>query len=445
MSDITITNGLPADSPWTLANSDATKLDKANLINLAVGQLALLGASQGQTLQAQTGVLKELIGGVDKVNAQLDLLSGVNSSPSSWSGKSVDFGFPDASIGLSVSPQLLATPSLLNQMINATTEMRSQGVTPRSYDGYSFSLNSPKLVLNGSETMVSKEIAKAFSRISGLPAILGLYDVNYDLQGIQLGFNNGQLLNVRDATGSALYVLKDNIYYKTDGSGTDKVTLDLLKGFNVPLSKEELFNWELQAKQTVSQPYNPKGLSSGELSIKNTFYLDAENIILAPNTLPVSNPPVPNSLSNAVTMKIDNTKTYDMAKYQFFFDIPDAYAIYPPIPSKNIVSADLIPANVGKVFQTETQGWQYVYKNEQGRIVNATIKLHLPFFYNPKSELITNWKSQYAEKIIVITQRSSDQQLFVNNLAQKYQYAFDAATYVLKAFTAMLSSAANNV
>ena len=111
MSNITITDGLP--QAWTLANSDKLKLDEANLINLAVGQLALLGASQGTTLRAQTLELKNLIDGVNKVNSQLDLLGSVNSQPSSWSGNSVDWGFPDASIGLAVSPQLLSSPSLL--------------------------------------------------------------------------------------------------------------------------------------------------------------------------------------------------------------------------------------------------------------------------------------------------------------------------------------------
>ncbi len=445
MSDVTITNGLPADAPWTLANSDTSKLEEANLINLAVGRLALLGASQGQTLQIQTGVLKELIGGLDKVNEQLDLLSNVNSTPSSWSGSPVDWGFPDAGIGISVSPQLLATPSLLTQMISATTTMRSQGVIPRAYDGYSFTLNSPTLVPNGSAAQVSKTIATAINRTSGLPAKLLLHDVVYDEAGIQLGFNDGQLLEVRSGGVSALYVLNNNIYYKTDGSGTDKVTISSQMGFNVPLSKEELLNWELQAKQTASQPYNLNGLSAGELSIKNTLSLADENIILAKNTLPAPDPVVANPPSNAVTMKIDSGNAFNMAKYSFLVNIPYAYAIYPPIPIANLDSTQLISANVGKVFQTENQGLQYVYMNSRGFIQSATVSTTTPFFYKPTADQIVNWKGQYAEKVIIITQRSSDQQLFVNNLAQKYQYAFDAATYVLKAFTAMLNSAANNI
>lgn len=435
MSNITITNGLPADSPWTLANSDVAKLDEANLINLAVGQLALLGASQGQTLQVQTGVLKELIGGVDTVNKQLDFLSTTNA----WAGIPQDLGFPAASIGWTVpssSTLLLADLSLIDQMISAKKLMDSLNITYSTTTSFgSFGAKSAivyKLNLDG----ITKD-AVSLDFMTGV--VFGDTSIPFPLSNINLNtmFNNstinqGQIFFLSDNSGSL------NWYVYNAGS-VRKLTAapNLLpsNSFVIPQSEAQLQSWQIQAP-------NNTGISSVQAAIKSSASLSSA-VEIAVNTLPQTAPPTKPPPSNAITMKIDDFNGYDMAQYSQQ-NGGNFYALYPPQKISEF-SPDLeIPANIGKIFQGGSLT-RVITVNRSGKIYQINCSVLQKFFFKPSSDQIVSWKGQYAEKIIVITQRSSDQQLFVTNLAQKYQYAFDAATYVLKAFTAMLSSAANNV
>lgn len=435
MSDITITNGLPADSPWTLANSDATKLDQANLINLAVGQLALLGASQGETLKKQTGVLKELIGGVETVNKQLDFLS----TPSAWAGTPQDLGFPAASIGWTVptSPTLSSADlSLINQMISAKKLMDSLKITYSTTNSFgSFGAKSAilyKLILDGiTKDAVSLDIMTGV--VSGNTSIpFSLSNINLDSIYKNSTINQGQLFLLSDSSGSSnWYVYNNGLVRKLIA------TPDLLpsNSFVIPQSEAQLQSWQIQAP-------NSAGISTVQVAIKSSASLISA-VEIAANTLPQTDPLTDPPPSNAITMKIDNVSDYDIAQYSQQ-NGGNFYASYPPTQISEFSSSLEIPANIGKVFQVGTLT-RIITINGTGKITQINCSVLQKFFFKPSSDQIVSWKSQYAEKIIVITQRSSDQQLFVNNLAQKYQYAFDAATYVLKAFTAMLSSAANNV
>jgi len=426
MSDITITNGLPADSPWTLANTDTSKLDQTNLINLAVGQLALLGASQGQILQVQTGKLKELVGGVDKVNAQLDFLSNVNSTPSLWSGNPTNLAFPANSVGW-IPPATLSSSDLnfIKQLEDVTNELVNANVQFGGYDGIKYSLTT-----NG--------ITKLYL---SLRPITGIADDDFsgtfNLSRIQpddstintFAARDGQIFQLRNFSGkTAVYAYISGSLVKLNSMPTG--------GFVIPNSASELLNWQIQ------MPAGTGSLSSVQMAIKNSQLLNS-NDELAPNTLPAPEPAVDPPPSNAVTMAINTSVDFNMAEYTLSGNVK-FYASYPPTQVSDF-SSIMVPENIGKVFQSGALT-SLVTRDSYGKVTRIDVtNIGISFSYKPTPDQIINWKGQYAEKIIVITQRSSDQQLFVNRLAQKYQYAFDAATYVLKAFTSALSSAANNI
>lgn len=434
MSDIIITNGLPADSPWILANTDTSRLDEANLINLAVGQLALLGASQGATLQIQTGKLKELVGSVDKVNAQLDLLSSVNSTPSSWSGNPADIGFPPESIGWKVPASTSLTANdiaLVDKMITATSKIfDTNSLYLNEFDvvKFKYSLN-----INGIDQFYvsSPIIGGRFELFSPDPPTIDsviISDPNF------VGpIENGQIFSfIRDTSGTGSYV-----YLSGNFLLISEPIENVSDYFVIPQSNNQLQNYQMLVSG------NSAGKKSVEIAIESSNLLKS-TVELAPNTLPQTDPPTDPPPSNAINMAIDPGTAFDMAKYTTE-NSTVLYAAYPPMKVKVIDSSVLVAANVGKVVLTDNNVSEYIYTDKYRVIQSVKISTTEPFFYKPTNDQIINWKGQYAEKIIVITQRSSDQQLFVNNLAQKYQYAFDAATYVLKAFTTMLNSAANNI
>ena len=435
MSNITITNGLPVNLPWTLANSDVTKLGEANLINLAVGQLASLGALQGETLKVQTVVLKELIGGVDKVNTQLDFLSNINSTPSSWSGNPTDLGFPAESIGWKVpaSTSLTSTDiALVDKMIALTANTVSPNFLSVNFNavkGIKY-----KLTQNGvDQVYVSKPVISGrFNPGSSDPPTLDTITLN-DLS-LRNTIENGQLFSLRNDTGGAKsYSYLSGKFVQNPAT----FNFDNSAFFVIPQSVIELQNWNMLTSGDST------GTISVEIAVKSTSSLGS-TFQVVPNTLPQTVPPTDPAPTNAIKMDIDAGTAFDMAKYVTNNFIA-VYTAYPPLQVKAIDSTLMTPANVGTVVQVGTGIAEYIYADTHGVIKSAAIESTNLFFYKPTKDQIINWKSQYAEKIIIITQRSSDQQLFVTNLAQKYQYAFDAATYVLKAFTTMLSSAANNI
>jgi hypothetical protein len=66
-------------------------------------------------------------------------------------------------------------------------------------------------------------------------------------------------------------------------------------------------------------------------------------------------------------------------------------------------------------------------------------------FIAPSDDTLRSIRSQYADKIVIATQRSSQQQLFINSILQKFNYHFDAATNVLKAFNDLSNRMAGNI
>lgn len=447
MNDIIITDGLP--EAWTLANTDKLKLDDANLINLAVGELALLGASQGTTLRAQTLELKKMVSSIDYVN---DVLSDLSSG---WNGETASLGFPDGSIGFSTygyyfNNELGSDTGIQSQMLSATATMGQLGVQYGGYDAYSYTLLSGL----GSGSITSRKFlirppyTGSISTSSDGPISLSSVTLNPSFSSLPL--LEGQIYDLKppdQIPGIPSPVTR--YVYISPGSGQPpalyKSTFNIggfnvgpLNGIAIPSSATELNNWQLQAGNSS----NPEGLSSAQISINNTSVLTSTTE-LSPRT---NTPP---STSDAILLGIvdPSSVTYDMAQYKAtgVNGTVVSYQPYPPANVSIIDSSVLIPANVGKVFQRGSDAPVIIYADNFGRVNSATVSETTKYISNVSVDQLVKWRSQYAEKIILITQRSSNQLVFVNNLAQKYQYAFDAATNVLKAFTAMLTNAANNV
>ena len=94
-----------------------------------------------------------------------------------------------------------------------------------------------------------------------------------------------------------------------------------------------------------------------------------------------------------------------------------------------------------------------IFKNEQGQIgiVNLgqeVLKIkeeELKFFISsPTADQILSWRGEYAEKQVVLSQRSSEQQLFLTELQQKFVYIFNLATDIYKSLTSAQEKIANS-
>ncbi len=77
--------------------------------------------------------------------------------------------------------------------------------------------------------------------------------------------------------------------------------------------------------------------------------------------------------------------------------------------------------------------------------VKPLSSLDQPLIFAPSTDTLRDIRSRFSEAALQITQRNSSQQLLVNSLLVSYNYHFDAAANVLKAFSDLRNRLAGNV
>jgi hypothetical protein len=121
-----------------------------------------------------------------------------------------------------------------------------------------------------------------------------------------------------------------------------------------------------------------------------------------------------------------------MVEWKFKDFSGGGFASYP------IVEGDPTSASfpVGSLVQDSTTKKIYAITARVGNVNSffeiETVKSPFVFFFS--QENIVKLRGQYTEEITRLTQRTTEQQLFLNSLLLKQNFHLDAATNVLKAF-----------
>ena len=382
---VTITKGLAVDNAWVINNVNS------NLKSLTVAKLASIGEAQYDALDVQTDVLSSISDKLNIVSDTLDSISEISKMTypdlaASNSTLATVFTFP--STWTSTDPKSTA----VSELIGLTRKMNDLKIDYGGYDAYSFSVNSGALMGVAQGPLV--ELKSASDSTSGLaigqmytiprtpPAVGVIYLVN--------NFKDGSIDQNRDITG-----------------------------FAIPKTRQEIFNWTHSVKNL-------------EDSIKVTNSLLDVNTILVENSNPEGKP------SNAVNMAVKKVDSFDSVKY-VSKNFGTFYAPY-PLETMTDLAASSLPTGT-------------IFKNEQGQIgiVNLgqeVLKIkeeELKFFISsPTADQILSWRGEYAEKQVVLSQRSSEQQLFLTELQQKFVYIFNLATDIYKSLTSAQEKIANS-
>lgn len=371
MDDIvTITAGLPVDDPWVITNVNA------NVQNLATAKFASLGADQSVTIQKQNAALSDSVDKLNLVNDELDTIKATASvSP-------VELTVSDAALNANFQvpsswPIADQKTSLAKELINLTEKMNSLNIDYGGADAYYYA-NSTTAGL----------------AIGPIVAMLGPTDSR-----------------ISQLTAGSIYTIPailpaTNLIYKVAGSSV-VIDATTVKPQAIPTTKWEIFQWENTPASFIA-------------AVKLTDSL-SDTTVLIPNTNPSTLP------SNAVTMEVP-VGDYDAVQYTF-----GGKTYYSSLPVEKIsttVSNLTVPKPTGSIFIDST-GKMYFTEGPSNYSVITEADLK-KFVLHPTSDQINSWRSKYAEKQVLISQRASEQQLFLTELTQKYNYFLDAITNILR-------------
>ena len=119
-----------------------------------------------------------------------------------------------------------------------------------------------------------------------------------------------------------------------------------------------------------------------------------------------------------------------------------------PVPTNNraleTVEGRVVLDPDGKYYRV-TKSFIFGVRFAETEEVKAISPLNQPLIFAPTSDTLRDIRSRFSEATLQVTQRNASQQLLVNSLLVSYNYHFDAAANVLKAFSDLRNKVAGNV
>ena len=119
-----------------------------------------------------------------------------------------------------------------------------------------------------------------------------------------------------------------------------------------------------------------------------------------------------------------------------------------PVPTNDrnleTVVGQVVQDKDGKYYRI-TQSFVFGLRFAQYEEVTPLTPVSQPLIFAPTSDTLRDIRSRFSEATLQVTQRNASQQLLVNSLLVSYNYHFDAAANVLKAFSDLRNRIAGNV
>lgn len=410
--NIVITEGIK--EPWELKGTDYDKPEEIVLVNLAVGQLAFIGSAFGGYLSRQATVTAELAEAVNRVRERS---AEVTSLFANWNTESpkLDIVMP-ATGAYPIEPSIVdlksATPSSVDKLVIANNVLAENNIA----NNFIPPLNPDVNVTFPEYCTYTFGPVAGGQTITGFSPQIAFYEVTGDFQ-----------LYLKKDAGGVYDTAKKFVLYK----GVE-YEVQNIKPIWVPRSASEInyFNNQLSL---VNAANNSRLLT------------DSTQLVPVPSEINNSTPSGAETMQQPpVTMELAIADA-DFLEFKlegggyFYYDKPVSQ-----IPKYD---ANTVANNVGSVVQMEDKTYRYVVRSERDvanpyMLIKTTVK---PCIKDPTNLEQSGFLSQYSEKIVRITQRSTEQTTYVNALTQRYNYYFEAATNILKAFTNLWATLSSNI
>lgn len=413
--NIVITEGIR--EPWELKGTNYDKPEEIVLVNLAVGQLAFVGSSFGEYLSRQATVTAELAEAVNKVR---DRSAEVSSLFANWNpeGPTLDLVIP-AQGYYPVTPSIVnvnsTTPSAIDKLVIANNVLLENEIVNRAIPPLNSSITSP----------AAGPCTYTFGPVAGRGTVTGFSPYGFALDDGSV-LPDFQLYAKKDAGGSFDY---SKFFVKFEGQEYEATNFNTMW---IPSQNSEI-------------DYFNNQLSLINAAKNSSILTDITQLVPVPSELNTSPENGADSMQQpAVTMEI---AIPDADFIEFTLEVGGYFYFEKPASQIPLYSPGTVASHEGSVVQMDDKTYRYVVR-APGDIANpihlipATAK---PCVRNPTNLQKSDWLSQYSDKVVRITQRSTEQTTYVNALVQRYNYYFEAATNILKAFTNLWASLSGNI
>jgi hypothetical protein len=413
--NIVITNGI--NKPWELQGTNYDKPEEIVLVNLAVGQLAFLGSAFGKYLSTQATVTAELAEAVNKVR---DRSAEVTSLFENWNpeGPKLDLVMPTNGI-YPVEPSIVnvnsTNPTVIDKLIIANNLLDSNKIANKFIPPFDLDVDIPSYTYTFGPVPGGQVIA-GFSQSIAIYNPNDLSDPPKDLQ----------------------------LYVKSDADGVVDYSRNFIRfqGLEYEITNSKQI-WVPRSSAEID--YFNKQLSFVNSAKNSRVLTDTTQLVPVPSEINTSPQDGTETLAQpAVTMEISIAQAdfleFKLSNGDYYYYEKQASQIPP-------YSADTVASQVGSVVQMADKTYRFV--GEPTGVLDNPYPLIMaipkPCIKNPSNLLKSEILSQYSDKVVRITQRSSEQTTYVNALTQRYNYFYEAATNILKAFTNLWSSLVSNV
>jgi hypothetical protein len=451
MPNIIITEGL--DTPWELANTESnitatTDLESINLANQTVGTLAYTASQLFGSLKTEKNNLDNIVDAIELINEEIALFP---ERISKWD-TARSLNIPDSAVDVVTLPLISRILAEAIPGLNALTE-------------------APPVNFIGDSNSGLAEERNYISTLSLLIQAKPLLDNAVDLQNNQIGYV--YLQPTVSAGANAFWTLTNSVVEGsipgTGGNFGDLVVYRNSSGqpvsYEIPYQYYDQDTQELSERRLTLQPSEVSSFAVPRDKAELARWRDAVrgiDFILATNALKNSTGLPEGVTPPTTTLGVNVEKYYDTAKYSLGgysisgpTSIPtpsDNYPIimhgaYPPIQRADFDKTKITVGDVGKFFQKP--GTDTVYyiseKRSDGTFLIREGGATEKFISNMTDEIEKALRGEYAEKQILLTQRGTDQTLFVTSITQRYTTFSDMATNLLKTLVNFYNDLARNL
>ncbi len=449
MPNIVITEGL--DTPWELKDTEsnitaATDLTSINLANQTVGTLAYTASQLFASLKTEKSNLDNIVDAIELINEEIALWP---ERIAKWDGISDTFEKTNLSpIPMPISHRVIgladgldytalsdATPFPYGKIGNDYTSFDDQTTNNQNY------LKSVTTLINTKPLLES--VGYAFPVESKSYLLLVPENVDKTLVGPVWTVPNRVRVEPVEFSSIRPFDL-----------------LVTVNDYNEPISFKyygyyERYDVPFSQAIPFYAPRNTEEKTSMQLALNSAVAIAATEALKNPTGLPAGVTPPVTTLGPSVE-KYYNKARYDMTEYTTDGISPPVgtlnvgvtmFGDYPPIQDANFGSRIITTADVGKFFQNAGGTIFYVDRQEPvGQfVVREALGTPTPYIASMPDDLKKTLRGEYAEKQILLTQRGTDQTLFVTSITQRYTTFSDMATNLLKTLVNFYNDLARNL
>jgi hypothetical protein len=449
MPNIVITEGL--DTPWTLDNTEsnitaATDLESINLANQTIGTLAYTASQLFSSLKTEKNNLDNIVDAIELINEEIALFPG---RIAAWDS-SPDLGLSNSVLGVIEIPVPRRTISTARDAFDtnfsSSTPVNFLGAPDsglaeeRNYINTLIQLNAAEPLLRSAGISTNEsyvyltqtravEIGSGSSNSADWITGTGLLEFDASVT-----YSPGDMVAVRNSAGQ---VVNYRLYYLNGSGFLDYETLppSRVVTFFIPANATELQSWRD--------------------AMKNLGQLSATTALSSTIGLPEGvTPPV--TVLGLSTEKFADQALYSTAQATlrangtiYILDVNRIryFGSYPPLSRTDLDLNNMSQADVGKFFQ-DPKSDKIIYidrVDSSGKAVFRIVMSKEPIITKLTDDIKKTLRGEYAEKQILLTQRSTDQTLFVTSITQRYTTFSDIATNLLKTLVNFYNDLARNL